>query len=149
MAAADALGDLGEVTARSRLYRTAPVGGPEGQPDYLNAVVELRPGPAYRDPRQLLAALHDLEARFGRRRRVRWEARILDLDLLALGAAVHDEPGLRLPHPRMMERAFVLIPLLDVAPAWRDPRDGRSAAEAAAALPAGGVRSSGLDWCAR
>jgi 2-amino-4-hydroxy-6-hydroxymethyldihydropteridine diphosphokinase len=125
------------------------VGGPEGQPDYLNAVVELRPSPAYRDPRALLAALHDLEARFGRRRRVRWEARRLDLDLLALGDEVRDEPGLRLPHPRMMERPFVLIPLLDVAPAWRDPRDGRSAAGALGALATGEVRPSGLAWRSR
>lgn len=137
------------MTARSRLYRTAPVGGPGGQPDYLNAVVELRPAPPYRDPRALLAALHRVEARFGRRRRVRWEARRLDLDLLALGDEVRDEPGLRLPHPRMMERAFVLIPLSDVAPGWRDPRDGRAAADALARLPAGGVRPSGLAWRAR
>lgn len=137
------------MTARSRLYRTAPVGGPEGQPEYLNAVVELRPAPAYRDPRALLAALHDLEAHFGRRRRVRWEARHLDLDLLALGDEVRDEPGLQLPHPRMMERAFVLTPLLDVAPRWRDPGDGRAAADALASLPTAGVRPSGLDWRAR
>ena len=137
------------MTARSRLYRTAPVGGPKGQPDYLNAVVELRPAVAFRDPRRLLAALHDLETRFGRRRRVRWEARRLDLDLLALGDDVRDEPGLQLPHPRLMERAFVLIPLVEVAPEWRDPRDGRRADEALATLGSGGVWPSGLDWRAR
>ncbi len=142
----EALGELGEVRARSRLHRTAPVGGPQGQPDYLNAVVELVPASRYRDPRALLWALHALEARFGRRRRVRWEARRLDLDLLALGDAVADEPGLRLPHPRMMQRPFVLVPLLEVAPDWRHPVSGRSAAEALAGLEASGVRPSGRSW---
>lgn len=143
------LARLGTVTARSALYRTAPVGGPPGQPDYLNAVVALIPGPSYDDPAHLLTALHALEAAFGRTRRVRWQARVLDLDLLAWGERVIDRPELALPHPRMLERAFVLVPLLDVAPAWRDPRSGRSAREALATLEASGVQRSEAAWVPR
>jgi len=145
-AAARRLTALGGDLERSQLYRTAPVGGPPGQPDYLNAVVALTPAPAWREPVRLLAELHAIERAFGRRRRVRWEARLLDLDLIALGPRVVDGPELVLPHPRAMERPFVLVPLLEVAPDWRDPRSGRRAAEALAELDARGVRPSGASW---
>jgi 2-amino-4-hydroxy-6-hydroxymethyldihydropteridine diphosphokinase len=134
---------------RSRLYRTSPVGGPPGQPDYLNAVVALTPAAAWRDPARLLDELHAIEVAFGRRRRVRWEARLLDLDLIALGDRVVDGPDLVLPHPRARERPFVLVPLLEVAPDWRDPRSGRRAADALAGLDDRGVRPSGASWTAR
>jgi 2-amino-4-hydroxy-6-hydroxymethyldihydropteridine diphosphokinase len=137
---------LGTGLRRSRLYRTAPVGGPPDQPDFLNAVVAFTPAVAWRDPVRLMAELHAIERSFGRQRRVRWEARVLDLDLIALGRRVVDGPELWLPHPRALERAFVLIPLLEVAPAWRDPRSGRRAAEALAELDASGVRPSGASW---
>jgi 2-amino-4-hydroxy-6-hydroxymethyldihydropteridine diphosphokinase len=84
-------------------------------------------------------ALLAIEARFGRRRRARWEARRLDLDLLALGAIRLREPRLRLPHPRMMERAFVLVPLLEVAPDWTHPVTGRRADTALSGLDRRGV----------
>jgi 2-amino-4-hydroxy-6-hydroxymethyldihydropteridine diphosphokinase len=145
-AAARRLEALGSGMRRSRLYRTAPVGGPAGQPDYLNAVVSLAPAPPWSEPARLLAELHAIERTFGRRRRVRWEARLLDLDLIALGERVLDGPDLVVPHPRAMERPFVLVPLLEVAPAWRDPRSGRRAADALADLDASGVRPSGASW---
>ncbi|MFC6661875.1 2-amino-4-hydroxy-6-hydroxymethyldihydropteridine diphosphokinase [Deinococcus multiflagellatus] len=104
--AAGHLRALGEVTGVSRLYRTAPVGAP-GQPDYLNAAVQLR---TRLDAPALLAALHALEAQAGRERRQRWEARLLDLDLILYGQQQCEGPGLVLPHPRAWERPFVLAP---------------------------------------
>jgi 2-amino-4-hydroxy-6-hydroxymethyldihydropteridine diphosphokinase len=99
--------------AASRLYRTAPV-GPPGQPDYVNAAASLETGLA---PRALLAELHRIEMAHGRRRDgTRWGPRILDLDILIYGDARIEEPGLTIPHPEMARRAFVLVPLAEVAP---------------------------------
>ncbi|MFB1487144.1 MULTISPECIES: 2-amino-4-hydroxy-6-hydroxymethyldihydropteridine diphosphokinase [unclassified Thiocapsa] len=99
--------------AASRLYRTAPV-GPSGQPDYVNAAASLETGLA---PRALLAELHRIELAHGRRRDgTRWGPRILDLDILIYGDVRIEEPGLTIPHPEMARRAFVLVPLADVAP---------------------------------
>ena len=124
---------LGAPVAVSSWYRTAPV--PEsGQPWFANAVARFR---AARPPRDILDLLLATEARFGRRRAERWAARVIDLDLLACGAAVIDEPGLVLPHPRLAERAFVLLPLAEIAPAWGRPGDGRPIADLIAALPPG------------
>lgn len=97
---------------------------PEGsdQPDYLNAVVEVRVGT--RTPAQVLSELHKVEELFGRTREERWGARTLDLDLLAMGnAVIHpaQEGNLALPHPRLHQRAFVLAPLLEIAPDWVHP----------------------------
>lgn len=116
-----------------------PVGGPAGQPAYLNAVVALAPSGRWRDPHALMDALLQIEARFGRRRRVRWEARRLDLDLLAVGTRWTREPRLQLPHPRMMERAFVLVPLLELAADWTHPVSGRRADVALSGLDRRGV----------
>lgn len=92
-------------------------------------------------PREALAALHRIERRAGRTRAARGAARTLDLDLLLLGPLLVDEPGLRLPHPRMWDRRFVLEPLAEIAPRLRNPRDGRTVEEALLALGAvGGVR---------
>ncbi len=137
---------LGRIEARSRIYRTAPVGGPPGQPPYLNAVVRLRVGRAAATPEAALEALWAIERRFGRERGVRHAARTLDLDLIAYGDAVVDGPTLTLPHPEALRRAFVLVPLLDVAPAWRDPRTGVRAADALRALSTAGVTRSGVAW---
>ena len=103
----------------SPLFRTRPVGGPGGQPDYLNAVLLLegpRPpdGPA---AQRLLQDLQGLEQRFGRRRRERWGPRSLDLDLLWWGVLVWCSPRLALPHPRWHQRRFVLDPLAALDPA--------------------------------
>jgi 2-amino-4-hydroxy-6-hydroxymethyldihydropteridine diphosphokinase len=92
----------------SPLFRTAPVGGPSGQPHYPNGAVLVSPAvPATPAAAQgLLAALQELEQRFGPQRRERWGPRSLDLDLLW-----HHSQALELPHPRLLERAFVLAPL--------------------------------------
>jgi len=132
--ARDLLATLGDLRAKSSLYRTAPVGGPGGQPPYLNAVVALDPRPQLHDPRALLAALLDVEARMGRARTVRWGPRTIDLDLLDVDGAVVRAPGLTLPHPRMYERWFVLAPLCELDPGYRHPLDGRSACDALARL---------------
>lgn len=100
------------VLARSSLYRTAPMGFAD-QPDFINAVAKLATA---LPPRALLDALLALETEHGRVRRIQNGPRTLDLDLLLHGAADLEEPGLVVPHPRMHERAFVLVPLIEVAP---------------------------------
>jgi len=100
------------VVRRSSLYRSAPVGY-DAQPDFINAVVQLETGLA---AERLLAELQALEARHGRARSFRNAPRTLDLDLLLFGDARRSSPELTLPHPRMHERAFVLRPLLEIAP---------------------------------
>ena len=100
------------VLAASSLYRSAPVGY-AAQPDFVNAVVKLQTRLA---PHELLDALHIIENRHGRRRSVRNAPRTLDLDLLLYGMLIVHEDGLTLPHPRMHERAFVLLPLAEIAP---------------------------------
>ncbi len=122
------------VLGRSRWYRSEPV-PPSGQPWYVNAVAALDTALA---PDALLARLHRIEDDFGRVRRKRDEARLLDLDLLAYGRRV-SAPGEWpvLPHPRLQERAFVVLPLADLVPDWRHPVSDLSAAELAAKLPAG------------
>mgnify|MGYP001550237101 CR=1 FL=1 len=98
---------------RSRLYRTAPWGVTD-QPAFVNAVAEILTG---LDPRDLLAALLAIERRHGRHRDgTRWGPRTLDLDLLVHGDCRINAPGLALPHPRIAERAFVLVPLAEVDP---------------------------------
>ena len=120
-----ALGGLPQVqlVAVSSFYRSAPFGY-ANQPDFVNAVVQLSTGLA---PQALLAALLAIERRFGRERSFRNAPRTLDLDLLLYDARSIDEPGLALPHPRMHERAFVLAPLLEIAPACVIPGMGPAA----------------------
>jgi len=100
--------------AQSRLYRTPPWGNTE-QPPFLNAVVELQTRLA---PRVLADMPLEIETRFGRDRSEgeKWGPRELDLDLLVYGEEEHDEPGMHLPHPHLHERAFVLVPLAEIAP---------------------------------
>jgi 2-amino-4-hydroxy-6-hydroxymethyldihydropteridine diphosphokinase len=102
-----------QLIARSPRYRSAPVGGPPDQPDYLNAVAALDTA---LNPDELLAALQAIEIQQGRVRTVRWGPRTLDLDVLLYGSLQRDDPRLTLPHPRLQERAFVLYPLYDIAP---------------------------------
>jgi 2-amino-4-hydroxy-6-hydroxymethyldihydropteridine diphosphokinase len=130
------LGERGIKVARSsRVYATDPVGGPE-QPEYLNAVIEVEAGSA----RDLLAACLSIEDRMGRERGERWGPRVIDLDVLTFGGEEIDEPDLQVPHPRMHERGFVLIPLLELD---ADPPlpGGRKVAELRlGSLALGGVR---------
>ena len=104
----------------SPLFRTEPVGGPPDQPPYLNAALLARWSGAIDaaaiDPLELLQALQRIEARFGRQRQVRWGARTLDLDLLWCGGCGIQSPELCLPHPRLLERSFVLAPLAAIDP---------------------------------
>ena len=112
---------------RSRWFRSAPIGPP--QPDYVNGCALLE---VELEPEQLLDRLLAVEQRFGRVRAERWGPRSLDLDLLLIGDRQLDTPRLQLPHPRMRERAFVLVPLAEIAPDWTMPPDGRCVAELAA-----------------
>lgn len=139
------------VAATSRLFRSPAFPAGSG-PDYVNAAAILITDLV---PDAILAHLHAVEARFARVRTERWAARTLDLDLIAVGDRIlPDAPLLRhwiglspqrqrqeapgeliLPHPRLQNRAFVLVPMADIAPAWRHPLTGQSVAEMLAALP--------------
>lgn len=152
-AAARMLGESGlPVRAASRLHATPAFPAGSG-PDYANAVVAVDPGG--RDPEAVLELLHALEARFGRLRDRRWGPRTLDLDLIAAGDAVRPDPvawarwhdldpaaqqveapdRLILPHPRIEDRLFVLMPLAEIAPDWRHPVTGAGIAALIAAHP--------------
>jgi 2-amino-4-hydroxy-6-hydroxymethyldihydropteridine diphosphokinase len=108
----DAVAAIPDVVAISRVYETAPVGGPEQGP-YLNIVVQLETDAS---PRQLLEVCREREAAAQRVRAVRWGPRTLDVDVLWVDGTTVDDPDLIVPHPRMFDRAFVLMPLRDVAP---------------------------------
>jgi 2-amino-4-hydroxy-6-hydroxymethyldihydropteridine diphosphokinase len=110
------------VVAVSPVYETAPVGGPV-QPDYLNAVVAVDTTLSAHD---LLRVAQAIEAKAERVRTVRWGPRTLDVDVLLVGDERVDDPDLVVPHPRLSERAFVVVPLADLDPAWRTriPADG-------------------------
>jgi len=124
----------------SRFYRT-PAWGRREQPDFINAAATLE---TTLSARELLDGLLDIERRLGRERSTdgsdRWGPRTLDLDLLLHGDAVIDEPGLRVPHPHLHERAFVLLPLADIAPDAIIPGVG-TVAQALAALDASGIEA--------
>jgi 2-amino-4-hydroxy-6-hydroxymethyldihydropteridine diphosphokinase len=119
----------------SPVYETDPVGPP--QPPYLNMVAELE---TELSPKGLLAEMLRVEKALGRERRERWGPRTLDLDLLLYGDLVLEEAGLSVPHPRLHERAFVLVPLLDLLPEGRHPLLAQSFAELLASLDASSVR---------
>lgn len=131
--------EVGEVT-RSSFYRTAPVGGPE-QPDFCNivVVVEPRAEPGAQDfAEHLLALAHSIEEGLHRTREVRWGPRTMDVDVLAVGDWVSTDPRLTVPHPRIAERAFVLVPWAQIDPQFPIPGLG-SVADLLAALPAGEI----------
>jgi 2-amino-4-hydroxy-6-hydroxymethyldihydropteridine diphosphokinase len=109
----DAIAGIPDLVAVSPIYETGPVGGSSSQGPYLNAVVELD---TELSPRELLEVCRRLETAAKRVRLERWGPRTLDVDVLLVGDLVVDEPDLVVPHPRMWERGFVLIPLADLAP---------------------------------
>ncbi len=137
-AAAESLGGLAglRLVAVSPWYLTAPQPASD-QPDYVNGAAHLS-GAA--DPADLLAALQAIERRAGRVRGAVNAARVLDLDIVAMGEAMRDAPDPVLPHPRMHERAFVLRPMADLAPQWRHPRLGLTVMEMLAGLPPQPIR---------
>lgn len=110
--------------ARSHWYQTKAVGPP--QPDYLNGCILLT---TTLKPHALLQVLLDTEKQFGRVRRERWGPRTLDLDLLLYDDWILHTPDLQIPHPRMTERAFVLVPLAEIAPDWIEPVSGKAIAD--------------------
>ena len=112
--AVDLLADHGVRTvASSRVWTTEPVGGPANQPAYLNAVVRAE---TTLDADEVLAAANRVEAALGRTREVRWGPRTIDIDVLLFDDEVRDDPELTIPHPRLGERAFVVLQLLDIDP---------------------------------
>lgn len=124
-----------QLIERSHLYKTAPVGPP--QPDYINACVlayTLLP------PETLLSVLLEIERQFGRVRRERWGARLLDLDLLLYGNRMINTATLQLPHPRMRDRAFVMWPLAEIASNWVEPVTLKTMAELRDHLDSSGVQ---------
>lgn len=122
------------LVARSKLYRTAPL-GPQNQPDFINAVAGLL---TQLSPRALLEALKRIEASMGRvAPPMRWGPRRIDLDLTVFGGVCIDEPDFRLPHPGAPTRNFVLYPLCDIAPTLLVPGHGRVSTLAARVGPHG------------
>jgi 2-amino-4-hydroxy-6-hydroxymethyldihydropteridine diphosphokinase len=120
------------VVAESHLYETYPVGGPPDQKQFLNAVLKIE---TELEADILLETCLEVEKQFGRRRTRHWGPRTLDVDLLFYGSAVFRKEKLTVPHPRLHERAFVLAPLLDVAPGLRHPVLNRTINELHRQLP--------------
>lgn len=121
--------------AVSSWYQTAPVGPP--QPDYLNGCALLK---VELNPVELLEILLEIEAKFGRVRKEKNGPRTLDLDLLLFDDLILESPKLQIPHPRMSERAFVLVPLAEIAPNWVEPVSGKAIAQLVQTIDCSGVR---------
>jgi 2-amino-4-hydroxy-6-hydroxymethyldihydropteridine diphosphokinase len=123
--ALDVLGEVGSVKRRSSVYRTRPWGKTD-QPSFFNAVALVETA---LDPRELLQALQRIEVRLGRVPAQRWGPRAIDLDLLAYDELDIDEPGLRVPHRYLPDRAFVLVPLAEIDPRYESLRDALPGSE--------------------
>lgn len=123
------------VNSCSSWYQTAPIGPP--QPDYLNSCVIIQ---VELNPLELLSVLLNIEKKFGRIRQEKWGPRTLDLDLLLYNNLILDTPTLQIPHPRMRERAFVLIPLAEIAANWIEPITQKTIADLLKDLETTGVK---------
>ena len=139
-AAVVALAKIAHLRRVSRVYETAPVGGPS-QPDYLNAAALLR---FEGDPEGLLEALQGIELGLGRQRTERWAARTIDLDVLWIEGLALESERLTVPHPRLATRAFALRPLIDLVPDAIDPESSLPYARLAATADEG-VRLTAYD----
>ncbi|CAN5237409.1 hypothetical protein BH20ACT8_BH20ACT8_02680 [soil metagenome] len=127
------------VDAISGVYQTDPVGGPD-QDDFCNLAARVA---TRRSPRRLLALCQDVEGALGRVRTVRWGPRTIDVDILLYSDRTVSRKDLQVPHPRLLERPFALIPLIEVAPGQRLPDGGSLTAALAALAPVEGVRAIG------
>jgi 2-amino-4-hydroxy-6-hydroxymethyldihydropteridine diphosphokinase len=140
--ALEALGALGAVTARSSLYRSRPWGVRE-QADFINAAALLE---TQRTPEELLGALQGLEGELGRVATYRWGPRVIDLDLLAYDDLVVALPNLVVPHPRLFERAFALVPLAEIDPSYVAARDRLGPEALAEVQRLDHPKDDGLSW---
>ena len=122
----------------SSWYRTKPVDTPQPQPDYLNGCALLN---TEQTPEELLAVLQAVEIQFGRSNKGTLQPRTLDLDLLLYGDLILNTPNLTIPHPRLVERAFVLVPLAEIAPNWIEPRSETKIATLLHNVDTSGVRT--------
>ncbi len=120
----------------SSIYETAPVGFSD-QPDFLNAVAEIETDLG---PGELMDALAGIERRIGREETFKWGPRTIDLDILLYGDRILTEDNLAIPHPEMSKRAFVLVPLEEIAPDVRHPASGLTAREMSGGIGREGVR---------
>ena len=140
--ALEALGCAGVVGRVSSVYETDAWGVPDEQPNYLNQVAALE---TTLGPGALVKTMLKIEADIGRVRTERYGARIIDLDVLLLGDVVIDEPGVQIPHPRLHERAFVLVPLSEIAPGIVHPGSGVTIGELLELVGSSGVRVTEID----
>lgn len=143
IAAVQRLRQRGHVAGLSPLYRSRPVGPPaqmRAQPDFLNAAVRVQ---LRVEPLELLNFLMEIEREQGRERTEHWGPRTLDLDVLWLGDRILDSERLWVPHPRLGERAFALLPLLSLVPTARDPRTGQAYVTTLLSLGTAGLEAFG------
>jgi 2-amino-4-hydroxy-6-hydroxymethyldihydropteridine diphosphokinase len=131
-----------DVLQKSRVFETEPFGVTSDQGAYLNAAAELETKLSASD---LLHVMLEIERSRGRERFERWGARTLDLDILIYGQEINAEPELQIPHPRMLERAFVLLPLADIAPNLEIPGTGFKVCQALEKLSSDGVLATALE----
>lgn len=127
---AAAVAAIGGVVAQSRVIETAPLGPSRRR--FANAAILIE---SAESPPKLLARLKQIERSFGRRRGRRWDARVIDLDLILWSGGAWSSPGLTVPHPLFRQRDFVLRPLLAIVADWRDPLTARTIRQLAARLP--------------
>lgn len=137
-----------EILKKSLVYETTPIGGPLGQSQFLNAVIlisliDKKTGVRIK-PHELLKTLQQIEDNMGRLRQIRWEARIIDLDILTYCDHILNEEILTIPHPRMMEREFVLAPFCDISPDWQHPISKQSAISSLEFVKGQGVKQTNL-----
>lgn len=123
-----------KIVISSSWYQTKAIGPP--QPDYINGCISVL---AKQDPHSLLQILLDVEQQFGRTRKEKWGPRTLDLDLLLYDDLILETPNLQIPHPRIRERAFVLVPLAEIVPLWVEPVSGKTIEELVKCVDCTGV----------